>query len=85
MTWRKRVAGHRCHVDLLVILQRSTYEGRGSVEVDCHKARTGGESQNETQAHLRGSRRETLKVVNSFALLVRVKLVKRVPVEGDVT
>jgi len=34
VTWRKRVAGHRCHVDLLVALQRSTDECRGSVEVD---------------------------------------------------
>ena len=34
MTWRKRVAGHRRHVDLLVALQRSTDECRGSVEVD---------------------------------------------------
>ena len=34
MTWRKRVAGHRRHVDLLVSLQRSTDECRGSVEVD---------------------------------------------------
>jgi hypothetical protein len=34
VTWRKTVAGHRCHVDLLVALQRSTDECRGSVEVD---------------------------------------------------
>ena len=34
VTWRKRVAGHRRHVDLLVALQRSTDECRGSVEVD---------------------------------------------------
>ncbi len=34
VTWRKRVAVHRCHVDLLVALQRSTDECRGSVEVN---------------------------------------------------
>ncbi len=34
VTWRKKVDGHRCHVDLLVVLQRSTDECRGSVEVD---------------------------------------------------
>ncbi len=34
MTWRKRVAGNRFHVDLLVVLKRGTDEGRRSVEVD---------------------------------------------------
>jgi hypothetical protein len=34
VTWRERVAGNGCHVDLLVILQRSTNEGQSSVEVD---------------------------------------------------
>ncbi len=33
------------------------------------KARARCKSQDETQAYLRGSRREALKVVNSFALL----------------
>ena len=55
MPWMKRVTGHRGHVVLLVTLKRST-------EARC-------ESQDETQDHLRGSRREVLKVVNSFALL----------------
>ena len=34
MTWRKRVAGNRCHVDLLVVLERDTNKGRCRVEVD---------------------------------------------------
>jgi hypothetical protein len=50
-------------------LQRSTNEGRCSVEVDRQKARARCKSQDETQANLRGGWRETLKVVNSFALL----------------
>ncbi len=69
VTWRKRVAGNGCHVDLLVILQRSTDEDRGSVEVDWQEARARCKSQDETQANLRGCWSETLKVVNSFALL----------------